>query len=203
MKGNVQFACPQSAVRNVVRCPSVWVFHLADNSNNTGSIKVTFETTTGAKVFLELIFFATAMHLWLYDWYWFPYIYSSETISQLTYFIYQPQEIPAALSYTSASRWLTSKRNQTLEYVTWANISLYMIYSSLIRVYSAHLFVKLAIRVILGVFLFAQYVKTALFRSSEGLFNWGRVRNDQNVKIKLNCQSTCYAKGSPHRGSYL
>ena len=31
-------------------------------------------------------------------------------------------------------------------------------------------FVKLAIRVILCVFLFAQYVKTTLFRSSEGLF---------------------------------
>ena len=28
MKVNVQFASPQSAVRNVARCPSVRVFHL-------------------------------------------------------------------------------------------------------------------------------------------------------------------------------
>ena len=37
-------------------------------------------------------------------------------------------------------------------------------------------------------FLFAQYAKTTLFRSSERLFKRGGVRNDQNVKIRRSCQ---------------
>ena len=51
---------------------------------------------------------------------------------------------------------------------------------------SAHLFLKLARGVILGVFLFAQYVETHLFTSCEGLFKWRGVRNVQNVKIRKN-----------------
>lgn len=98
----------------------------------------------------------------------------------------------------SASRWFNytpfpssdteTQSNTRICHITCANISFYTIYSSRIRVYSAYLFVKLAIRVILCVFLFAQYVKTTLFRSSEGLFKWGGVRNVQNFKDRLNCQ---------------
>ena len=73
----------------------------------------------------------------------------SETISQLKYFMYQSQEIAGALciaradgSRTRLFRVLTPKHNQTLEsicHITCANISFYTIYSSRIRVYSAHL----------------------------------------------------------------
>ena len=79
-----------------------------------------------------------------------------------------------------------TRSNTRIWHITWASISLYTIYSGRILVYSAYLFVKLAIRVILGAFLFAQYVETPLFKSSEGLFKWGGVRSVQNIKIRKN-----------------
>lgn len=92
------------------------------------------------------------------------------------------------VQYTPFPSSDTETRSDTrICHITYANISLYTIYSSRIWVYSAHIFLKLAIRVVLGIFLFAQYVETSLFRSSERLFKWG-VRIEQNVKIRLNCQ---------------